>query len=179
MKAAKLLILLSIILSGMFVKAQDNIELMLGSITYHPLDIDYLSRNYSNKLSQDGRLIANFLIGSTLLWEDASQYESLSFYGGQNSLGSPMAGFKVAQGAKVGNFYMGMFAGAYVQNDQEFTNLGIKPFRVVDINGTGVIPLGGIESSYKIPLVDDKYIKLNVNFSLSVVVMSFSYGLQF
>lgn len=173
-------IILSILFSSLLVRAEDrNLELMMGSITYHLINFGDVPKNFTNKLSSDGRLISNFLIGVQLIREDQVYYDSIGVFTGQNSIGDTIGGVKWSSGIHYNKLYIGGVLGAYVQDNRKFEHDGIRPFYIDEVNGTGVVPVVGVEVNYKINLSNKTYIKFNNIISPLLTNSSLSLGGSF
>lgn len=171
-------VILLVILLASLSRADSSLELIGGSITYHIID-DGVSAKYVTKLNSDGRLIFNLLLGAKYLNEEDYTYWSLATFTGNNSIGSYMNGATASYGLFIKNLSAGLVLGAYVQDDNAFRNDGIDPYRLFEINNTGVVPIAGIEVNYKFPLSNSTYLRLNNILSPVITNTSLSLGLSF
>lgn len=137
-----------------------SLEVMGGGLTYHLIDND-TSYLYSNKLTNDGRLIYNSVYGVGALYENEISYQSLSYFGGNNSVALPISGLLYKTGLKISNWYCGLAMGMYIQDDDKYRESGVDPFRMTEIGSTGLIPIVGISLDYKINITNKVYMKLN------------------
>jgi hypothetical protein len=155
----------------------DSVEIIGGSLTYHLLGNDFDSN--SNKVSNDGRLIANPLFGLQYTTENNAYYESMALFSGDNSVGTQILGVKAAKGIKIGNLYLGLALGAYEQDDTEFNNRGIIPFEIGRLGTTGIVPVFGAEVNYKIVSYKDVFVKINNIISPVLTNTTLSVGVSF
>lgn len=139
----------------------DEVE-VLGprAITYHVMHTRNASQ-YANKLSGDGELIDNPEYGLSYTYKDKTVYTSFTGFIGQESVGSPMEGLVIERGYYIDHWQLGLALGGYAQNDKDFTNKGLVPFRIAQIGTTGLVPIAGIAINYKIDLPNHTFIKLN------------------
>lgn len=170
-----LLVLLLLTFSS---QAQTSLEIVGGSITYHLINPGDATQ-FSNKMSADGKLIHNPLIGIQEVHELKDEYWSLGVFVGENSIGQDIAGFKYSTGEKMGHWYIGFVIGAYEQSSSGFYDKGIVPFQVAKIDDTGIVPVVGVELNYKIVLTRDSYLKLNNIVSPAITNSSISLGFSF
>lgn len=159
--------------------AESSFEVIGGSLTYHVIDTSGRTNLYSNKVSTDGRLIANPILGFQYTDQGIYEYQCIALFTGQDSVGGPIFGAKYSSGFRFGNWYVGYVLGAYEQNDKGYDNLGIVPFQVAKTGNTGVVPVLGVEADYKIVLSRDTYVKLNNIISPVITNTTISLGVSY
>jgi hypothetical protein len=158
--------------------AETNLEVLGGSITYHILDEGGAVIN-ANKVSSDGRVIANPMTGISIVDENESRFQSVIGFVGENSVGLSMGGAMYERGYVVNHWQLGFAAGFYLQDDNAFRNAGEIPFRVTEINGCGVVPIVGAAVNYKVPLNSLIYLRINNVISPVITNTSISVGWDF
>ena len=168
-------LLLILLLSSISYADNTSVELIGGSITYHVMD-DGASSHYVTKWSPDGRLIFNQLYGVKLLVKDNDSYSSMTYFGGNNSIGSPIYGGIVSYGVILKDFNVGLAIGGYMQDDNAFRSVGVEPYRLTEIGSSGLVPVVGVEINYKVDLSDTMYLKLNNLLSPVITNTSLSLG---
>ncbi len=174
----KLIITLCVLLlSSTLALAEDTDELILGSLTYHLIGGG--SEEFSNKLSQDGRLIDNFLIGYQFTETHLNLYDSLAIFGGDNSVGKPIGGFKFSTGVTDKTWYLGPVIGGYVQNNIYFERVGLQPLDFGPANGVALVPIIGVELNYRINLNKKYFIKFNNILTPALTNLTLSAGVSF
>lgn len=156
---------------------ESHLELVGGSITYH-LSTNPDSIHNAHKISSDGALIANPLIGLRYVHEDLFLYYSVTVFGGENSPGYPMYGAMGSIGITLSNIYLGGIAGGYLQNTAQFLQSHQIPFKLFTIGNSDFVPLLGVELSYRFDLSDNVYLKLNNIFTPVLFNSTFSIGLR-
>lgn len=138
-----------------------SLELIGGGLTYHLIDNGGSVKNV-NKLSGDGRLIDNPLLGVGIEIEVYHfLYQTFIGFSGANSVGKPIGGGLYEIGLVLNSFQIGLTAGAYVQNDVAFRDSGEEPFRLFEIGQYGLVPIVGLNVNYKLKLSNSVYLKLN------------------
>lgn len=137
-----------------------DVEVVGGSLTYHLIDYSNAVQ-YSNKLSNDGRLIDNPILGIQYVKESRLTYESIGVFTGENSIGKDILGLKLSTGEKMSNLYLGVVIGAYEQSTKSFRDKNIVPFQVGQVGDVGIVPLVGVELNYKIKVANKIYVKIN------------------
>jgi hypothetical protein len=182
--ASKLLLIVPILglvllLSPILGLADSSIEVVGGSLTYHPFDTDHTASYYTDKVSNNGKLIDNPLLGIQYSTEDKDYYKSAALFVGDNSIGQNIAGFKVSEGFKTCNFYVGAVLGAYEQDDSTFSKDGITPFQIAKTGTTGIVPVVGGEVNYKVIVNREMYLKLNNIISPAITNTTLSLGFSF
>ena len=159
--------------------ADESIELLGGSITWHtPLNGSNDGAN-TNKLSKDGSLIDNPLFGVRLTDTKGIAYDSVAVFGGENSIGKQMGGAMYSTGYVVNKWDVGLVVGAYLQNTNDFYNSGLQPFRVGTEGPNDICPIIGAEFNYKIDLSDNMYLKINNVITPVITNNSLSLGYTF
>lgn len=157
--------------------AETKVEVLGGGITYHIMD-DGSAQSYTRKLSLDGRLIFNQMGGLGIVSEDNDVYQSLYFFGGNNSVGKPLQGILSKDGIKIDQWYLGLALGGYVQDDNEFRDAGVQPFRLTEIGSTGIVPIVGLAIDYKWDISNRYYLKLNNIISPNITNTSMALGVN-
>lgn len=133
-------------------------ELLMGGLTLHHTNYQKVNRHNSNKITPDGRLIANPLVG---LRGVCSHPEKDVFFGpllfvGKNSIDEPIAGGGISLGFEITptTRAAALFA-FYGQNNAKFRSRGVHPFSIYEVNATGIVPVHGIEVVWgKAPFVN-------------------------
>ncbi len=168
-----------VVLHGCFsVIANADTEIIGNGLTYHFWD-GGAAKKYSNKVSPDGRLIANPMIGIAVTDHNGFLFRSMTAFSGENSVGGKMFGGMLTEGIEVQNLQVGMALGVYEQQAKDFTDRNINAFRLVNLYGTDVIPLGGIAVNYKFPLGNNWFLKSNNLISPILANTSLSFGYEY
>lgn len=175
---AIIIIVIGILLHPYLAHASDTVEVVTGGITYHIID-DGSSIKNDHKLSDDGRLIVNPLLGVNYSHTSDMFYQSYATFLGKNSIDETMYGFLLQSGLEADNKQLGLVAGAYFEGNRQFVAKGMQPFRLGTSNGTDVIPLLGIAFNYKIMLTDRVFMRLNNIMTPIVFNSNVSLGLEF
>ena len=170
--------LLAIILLSLSCNATESYELVGGGLTYHIM-VPIRSRNFSNKVSEDGRLIDNPIIGIQRVVESRDYYTSLGAFTGANSVGDTILGMKYSTGARIEHWYLGIVLGAYEQPTHTFYDRNIVPFQLAKIGDVGIVPVVGWEVNYRINLSRSYYLKLNNIVSPMITNTTISVGVSF
>ncbi len=158
--------------------AHADVEVIGGGLTYHILDADTAS-SYSNKVSRDGRLIANPMIGVVFTKYEGPMFNSFTVFSGQNSVGAPMFGGLGEAGLEIQHLQVGFAAGLYSQESKPFTDIDIHSFRLLNYRGMDLVPILGLAINYKIPLYKHVYLKLNNIISPILTNTTLSVGLEY
>lgn len=134
----------------------DDTEVVFGSLTYHLIGTHTdISQHFHNRVADEGMLISNPLVGvrynSNLETDDYTEYpgyNSVTYFGGQNSMGSPMFGRTSAYGFKYKSWDSAILGGLYIQDASRFHRYGSFgggfPIGNLSIN-----PVIGWEINYK------------------------------
>lgn len=155
-----------IIMMACAARADQTLELVGPGVTFHVVD-GGVSNLYANKLSADGRLIYTANLGIRYVDEADFGYSSFAIFRALNSVGSPITGALYGYGISTLNLNVGLVAGGYVQNNEEFHARGIQPFTLFgDTNA--FVPIVGFEINVKIPV--SKRIFIGFNNILSPVI---------
>ena len=157
-------------------QASADVEVMGGGLTYHLMNPSNVSNSYSNKVLNDGRLIANPMLGLTLVNDNGHTFSSYTGFTGEDSVGSSMLGGLYETGYDVGPIQLGIALGVYAQDDSEFVSKGVNPYQAVQIGNIGLVPIGGAAMNCKVPLTDSTYLKVNNLISPIITNTSLSYG---
>lgn len=139
-----------------------SLEVFSGAITFHFID-QGSSSEFRNKLSRDGRLIYNPIYGLRIINENAQTYSAIAAFMGNNSVGLPMGGGMFSLGIKGGgeHLFLGLAAGAYIQDNNQFRSHKADPFRIYETKGgVGVVPIAGLEMGVRVHFSDKVYFKL-------------------
>lgn len=153
-----------------------SLELVLGGVTFHVMGDDDVSSLYSNKLSNNGRLIATPTLGVRYTRSPDVTYESAAIFIGTNSVGERIYGATASYGLKLENLELGLIGGGYIQNNNDFYAKGIIPYSLTD--GTNaLVPIFGIELNYRIRLGESTF--LGINNILSPVITNHNLSLGF
>lgn len=168
--------LLALLLLSLSSNAQ--LEITGGSFTYHLINPGDATL-FSNKVSKDGKLIANPILGLQIITETGTEYTSMGGFVGQNSVGDDILGFKASRGVKYGHWYLGLVAGAYEQSSEGFYDKHLIPFQVAKVGDVGIVPILGVEASYRINLSQKYYVKLNNLISPVITNTTISFGFSF
>lgn len=157
-----------------------SIEVLGGALTYHVLVGDSKANaQNAHKITSNGNLISNPEIGIAVTTITNRMFQSKVIFGGENSIGHSMSGALYERGVVYGNYQLGFVAGAYIQDDDAFRNLGVIPFRAFEFNGTGVVSVLGLTLNYQIVLSKNCYLKLNNIISPVITNTSISLGFNF
>lgn len=155
----------------------DSFEIIGGGATYHLLGANRsAAEQFDNKWSDDGRLIGTPLLGARVLRENGTEFKARTVFAGHNSVGAPIVGYTYTEGEIVGNWYIGMLVGAYIQDSAPFNDRGIGVWGVYLNNRMMLMPMVGIELDYKIRLDDNVYIKLDNVVSPAMINNLVSFG---
>lgn len=147
----------------------DSFENTFGGLTYHLDNSDGVASKFSNKIG-DGQLIYTGLIGLGYV-HNRNNYR---VFVGQNSIGEFIYGGTYSY---LVDFYFidaGPIFGFYQQNDDKFYDKGIKPFSI----GYGIVPIIGMEFSFKLLTFSNKYIKLNTVMTPALINETLSLGVE-
>lgn len=161
------------------VHAQESNEVLAGSLTQHFTNFGGVSSKFNNKISADGTLIANPMLGWRIVKTEGLVYTSSTVFGGENSIGELMGGVSASAGVKVDHARIGLVAGGYLQDDQKFRDRDIAPFSVPIGNRLGLAPVAGVELSLDIPLEHETYLTVYTVISpiLSTTTIGFGWNL--
>jgi len=161
------------------VHAEDTIEIFGGpSLTFHVIDPNIVvDSNFSNKVSSDGRLIANPLFGITYGHNDGRLFSSITGFLGEDSLGDLMEGAIYERGYQFKWLQLGLAGGGYIQNDVPYHNDNIAPFRLLEVDGLGLVPVVGAAVNLHFHINDRTYVF--VNNVLTPVITNTTVGLGF
>lgn len=162
------------------VKASDTLELVGPGLTMHVIDNDGVSAKYSNKISDNGRLIYTPQLGLRRTHVDKfGTYDSLVVFAARNSIGSPIYGGFGATGAEFFHFFdAGLIYGGYIQNNNDFRAQGIEPFSMTG-NTNAFVPLLGIELNVKFSLDNNVFLGLNNLITPIITNSNLSVGYKF
>lgn len=163
-----------------------DLEVIGGGLTYHLID-NGAAPMFSNKLSSDGRLIANPIVGLAYTQHQGLIFNTYTVFGGANSVGKSMAGGLYSEGLEteivnnrtIDHFQFGWAIGGYEQQSHYYTDLGINSFRFVNVNGVDLVPVVGIVLNYQVNLNRDYYLKLNNLVSPVLLNSTVSFGINF
>jgi len=147
------------------------LELLIGSLSYHPFFNTELSNRFDNKVTDGGRLISNPVVGVRATRPLEKYYQSLSVFTGQNSVGAPITGTTVSMG--VGErFMVGGVIGAYHQDS--------KPFKDRELDSPHpFMPFAGLEVNYRVPIGEKYCMTFNNVLTPLLTNHSVSFGVKF
>ena len=173
------LILGTIVLFSSTVAAQESNEVLAGALTQHFTNFGGVSRKFDNKISADGTLIANPMLGWRIVKTEGLVYTSSTLFGGENSIGEMMGGVAFSGGVKVDHLRIGLVGGGYLQDDQKFRDRDIHPFSVSLGDRMGLAPIAGVELSIDVPLEHETYMTVYTIISpvLSTTTVGFGWNL--
>lgn len=141
-----------------------QIEFNHSLYTYHFTNPGDVGLKFENKVSKDGRLINNPVYGVSFR-EDVSEeaYRSNYFFGGVDSIGSPIYGYMRTTGFILPSLtYIGFAYGGYYMNSKPWLKKGIQHTNMLEVSSSGgIVPIFGIELSQKIPLGGGVFLKIN------------------
>lgn len=135
-------------------QARQSYEAMAGALTQHFIVPDGASKQFDNRVSEDGSLIANPMLAVRSLELGDYGYTSKSIFAGQNSIGELMGGIGASTGLRIGRLRSGLAIGGYLQDDQKFRDRGIQPFSLWTGTKIGITPIFGVEFSIDQKLTD-------------------------
>lgn len=178
---SKLIVLLlgTIVLFSSTVHAQQSDEVLAGALTQHFTNFGGVSSRFSNKISADGTLIANPMLGWRIVDTQGLVYTSSMIFGGENSIGEMMGGVAISGGVKVDYVRIGLVGGGYLQDDQKFRDRDITPFSVPVGNRLGIAPVAGVEISIDMPIDSRTYVTVYTVITpiLSTTTIGFGWSL--
>ncbi len=90
-----------------------------------------------------------------------------------------MQGAIYEQGVTLNRLSVGWAAGGYLQQSRYFTDLGDNSFRVMNVNGTDIVPLVGLVLNYTVWRAERSYLRLNNLVSPVITNTSLSLGLEY
>lgn len=126
--------------------ASAEMELAVGALTYHLINPQNASTAFKTRLSPDGALIANPIIGFRIVTRPRfSTYHAHTPFLGLNSLGRPMAGYVASAGSDTAYGRFGLVMGGYMQDNRQFYAHDIQPPSWIQSGGFGLVVLGGLE----------------------------------
>lgn len=170
----KYLVLMLVFISSVAFAENRSVEWMGGSLTYHPFLDNQTAGRFANKVGDDGRLIANAMIGTRYTTIDELGFcEKYSLFGGNNSIGEPMVGGAWTVCHDTGPMSFGLTAGAYYQDKSKFDKRGI----VLGVAGD-IMPVFGVQVDFKLWENERYYIKENNFLSLLVTNHLLSFGIK-
>lgn len=160
---------------------KDSIELMYSVYTYHLTNPENIGNKYENKVSKDGRLIDNPMFGIGFKTVVDTAYQTNNFFGGQDSVGSPIFGIMRATGYRSSwGFHAGFVYGAYFMNNKTWVERGIMHTNALKVSdASSIVPLIGVEISQEIPLGKTIYLKLNNLITPVLTNHSVSFGINY
>lgn len=171
-------LVLALFLISSISRASDSVELIGPGLTYHVID-GGASQFYDHKVSQDGRLIFTPTIGLKKTHVKDSVYHSLSLFHANNSIGSPIWGGIGATGAEIFDiFHFGLVYGGYIQNNEDFKAINIKPFSMAG-NTNAFVPLLGVEMNIYFNLSNSMFLGLNNTITSIITNHNLSLGLNY
>jgi hypothetical protein len=153
-------LMLLLLLLGSQAGASDNIELLAGGITYHVMDKGAAKYN-ENKLSDDGRAIANPISGIGFSTYTKTTFTNYQFFNGENSIGHSIRGALYETGARERGGEAGIVLGGYTQSNRAFTSRNLESFRLTNIQDTDIVPIFGVALNYRIMLGKRTFMRIN------------------
>ena len=177
-----------ILLINTHVFAKSTIEFSSSFITHHFYK-DNADR-FENKISYDGRTIANPLYGVSLTWGNNDKYNSLSLFSGEDSIGSPMNGFMLSTGwgsLQQSNLHLGVIWGLYFYEEEAweeryYDRTNKTPSWLHSTYGEeyrGINMIFGIELNYQIQLSNNHFVKFRNTFTPLISNHSIALGFNF
>lgn len=153
-----------------------NDELLLGSLTQHFFNPSGIDSQFSNRMSEDGSLIRNPLVGYRHVETHGLEYDTVSYFGGQNSVGQLMFGAAWSMGLDQGGYRLGVIGGVYMQDSRPFLERGIMPVMMVPYNGWGPTPVLGLEATKTWKINNTTYFLVNGLLTVPFVNVSLGIG---
>ncbi len=177
---AKFLIFI-LFISSFHTKAQKEGELIFGALTFHYINYTDASKNFANKVTDDGSLISNPTFGYTLREFQNDHYVADSIFIMKDSIGSNAFEYLRSFGQLTdNNFYLGLIGGFYFINNKNWKEKGFRPPLRISINSNyGLVPVFGLQVDKKFKLSRDYYIKFNNLLTLYVTNHTLSIGKTF
>jgi hypothetical protein len=158
-----------------------DFEIVFGSYTYHYMGRDGVSKAFKNKVSSDGKLIANPTIGASYRRYKSNLFHADTFVFLKDSIGSDAFGYLRSFGGKnKDNWHAGIIGGSYLINKKRWEEAGYKPPLRIRVNSVyTLIPVIGLQISKRFELPNDHFISFNNIFTLYVTNHTFSIGKSF
>lgn len=126
--------------------AAADTELAVGALTYHIVNPENASIAFKTRLSPDGALIVNPLVGVRMISKPRfNSYRAFTPFAGLNSIGQPMAGYMQSAGSNTAYGRFGIVMGGYVQDNRQFYAHNIQPPSWIQSGGFGLVGVGGLE----------------------------------
>lgn len=177
----RIAILVGVLAAAGYASADTALEISgPNALTYHVVTADTVApQRFANKISGDGRLIDNHEYAVSLITSDKDFFHSETLFVGQDSVGGPMEGAMWEYGIVRGNWQIGIAAGAYIQDENNWINAKVDSFKMTQIGSTDVVPVIGVAVNYKIPLSDKVYLNINNVISAIITNTTVSVGWNF
>jgi len=160
-------------------RAEGAREIIGGSLTYHIFNINGSDERYSNKLSNDGRLIDNALLGYRDVEIKGVSYTAITYFTGTNSVAEPIFGAAYSAGYAYDDYRVGIIAGAYMQDNNKFFERNLTPVMIIPSNGWAPSPVIGIETSKIVNISDKTYFLMNMIFTPTLINGTVGVGFKY
>lgn len=157
----------------------NTFEVIGGGLTYHITADNSVSKQFSNQISTDGKLIDNPIVGISYTDENKDEFMSYILFTGQNSFNEGMTGILFENGYVYNRWQYGIGAGVYAENSIDWNEYHAIPFYLCKIGNAGIVPVFGGVLNYKIPLNKTTYFKINNIISPILTNSSLSFGWNF
>jgi hypothetical protein len=126
-------------------------DIYAGSITHHLIVSDGVEEKFKGKIANNGRTIANTLLGVGSYKSRHGKYISTRIFMGQNSIHEFMAGAVYGLGYATNYLDYGIIVGGYGQNNRFYRDQGISNF-AIELGSMGIVPIIGGELVLKYPI---------------------------
>lgn len=162
------LILLALFICN--VSSADSEEIVVTSVSYHPM----ISKQTSDKLSNGIAQGLNYtpMYGYVRTSNDMLFYSSYKAFVGLNCIAEPMAGGILSAGADIINLQVGLVGGAYYQDSKKFSERGINTYF------GDVTPIMGFEVNYRVYLDERAFVKVTNTITHMLTNHALSFGLD-
>ncbi len=179
----KLALIISILLVLTFLAmgayADDSDEVLGGSLTQHLFNQNGMDSNYANRVSGDGSLIRNPMLGFRQVQTQGLAYQSEVYFGGQNSIGGPMFGAAYSFGLNQDGYRAGLVFGAYMQDTRPMLDRDIVPAMIIPYRGWCPSPIIGVELTKKFPIENNIYFIVNGMLTVPFINASVGVGWEY
>lgn len=153
-------------------------EVVIGSLTYHFFDFKSSSHQFENKVSSDGMLISNPMIGYlNHNLKDYSNIKTHAFLVFEDSIGSPAGGyFKANSKRYFGLLDVGFFYGGYLVNNKEWEKKRVDlPINIEFAGDASIIPIFGLRFSQEMKIDQTLSLRLNATVSPSLITLTLGF----
>lgn len=151
-------------------------EILLGSLTQHFFNPESIDSQFANRVSSDGSLIRNPMLGYRQVHTKDGIYDAVAYFGGQNSVGEPMFGVAWSIGSDYRGYRLGVLGGIYMQDSSQFLDKGIVPIMMIPYRGWGPTPVLGLEATKTWDLNDTTYFLINSLLTVPFINVSIGLG---